>query len=352
MAVVGGFCRGFATATTANRWLQRCLVLMKPQMGVSRSRHRHRQHLTGGRTGGCMAGFGLASPRGVRELHSYLAKPVLQKEPEGLMTRANCSAQHGLAKEFLAHVEAHNSCLSDEVAAFHSAFPDAPLPMRAMHNYQVSGVFIVRFWFILLGHGAFFPLKDNMLFFFANMEPHGTEVIDFPEGHAGCVTMAHAIPTRLWSFITAKGLGSAPDTRRSEPLGDDELCRHAEPSGDDDTGPASNKDVESGLDSRGSPVGDYDTGVIAAFQGELVIRGVYQFVFILPRGFRSVITEPKDAELALAVAGTHPDDLVNFIFTFFVCFWPINSFFAVQIMIGAKEGDAEDWMYAEAGGQV
>lgn len=131
MSVLGGFRRNFASARTRNRWLRKSQVLLATQLAVSRSSSR--AHLPAGR----MVGFGVASPRGVRELHEYLAKPALRAEPEGLTTRANCTAQHGLAREFLSHVEAHDPCLSDELVAFHAAFPDAPPPMWTSLNYQV-----------------------------------------------------------------------------------------------------------------------------------------------------------------------------------------------------------------------
>ncbi|KAG5462590.1 MAG: hypothetical protein BJ554DRAFT_4510, partial [Olpidium bornovanus] len=64
--------------------------------------------------------------------------------------------------------------------------------------------------FVIPACGVHFALEDNKLFFFANQEPHGTTVMDFPENHEGRLTMAHAISQRLWSFVMTRGFGPAP----------------------------------------------------------------------------------------------------------------------------------------------
>ncbi|KAG5463053.1 MAG: hypothetical protein BJ554DRAFT_2109 [Olpidium bornovanus] len=100
----------------------------KPALAASLPDHR---------VGRQMAEFGLASPWGMRELHEYLAKPALRRNLEGLTLRTKCSAR-GLCRQFLAYFEAFDSCLSEELVAFHGAFPDAPPPMWVTHDYQAG----------------------------------------------------------------------------------------------------------------------------------------------------------------------------------------------------------------------
>jgi hypothetical protein len=78
--------------------------------------------------------------------------------------------------------------------------------------------------FVLPEYDVYWPMEDNLLWWFANAAVHGTAVLSHPEGTEGRLTMAHSIPRRLWSLMTTKGVisRSAPG-RRSEPVeGDDD----------------------------------------------------------------------------------------------------------------------------------
>lgn len=56
--------------------------------------------------------------------------------------------------------------------------------------------------FLLPDHQVYFPLADNMLWWFANAEWHGTAVLRYdPVAGAGRLTMAHSIPRKLWRVL-------------------------------------------------------------------------------------------------------------------------------------------------------
>ena len=86
--------------------------------------------------------------------------------------------------------------------------------------------------FVLPEYDVFWPMEDNLLWWFANAVVHGTAMLEHPEGTEGRLTMAHSIPRRLWSCMTTKGVFS-----RSAP------GRRSEPSGDDDDGAASEAEL-------------------------------------------------------------------------------------------------------------
>lgn len=131
--LIGGWCRGFASKTVANRWYQNCRLLVDTQFPFKRGKARTNLST------GWMAGSGLALSRATGELHEYLTKPNVRREPDGLTARANCAATSRLVREFLTYVEAYEPTLSEELVEFHKKFPEEPPPMWITYNYQVSG---------------------------------------------------------------------------------------------------------------------------------------------------------------------------------------------------------------------
>lgn len=129
--LLGGWCRSFASTTISNRWYHHCRSLVHTQFPFKRGKACENL------TGGWMAGTGLTISRMTGELHAYLSKPHVRREPDGLTAHANCSAGSRLVREFLTYVEAYDLTLSEELVEFHKKFPDEPPPMWITYNYQV-----------------------------------------------------------------------------------------------------------------------------------------------------------------------------------------------------------------------
>ncbi|KAG5459716.1 MAG: hypothetical protein BJ554DRAFT_8329 [Olpidium bornovanus] len=88
--LLGGWCKSFASTTIANRWYHHCRSLVHTQFPFKHGKAC--EYLTGG----WMAGAGLTLTRRTGELHAYLSKPHVCREPDGLTARANCSAGSNL----------------------------------------------------------------------------------------------------------------------------------------------------------------------------------------------------------------------------------------------------------------
>ena len=69
--------------------------------------------------------------------------------------------------------------------------------------------------FLLPDHGVYFPIMDNMLWWFANAEYHGTAILKYePSEGFGRITMAHSIPRALWRALKVRSLTrSRPEPR-------------------------------------------------------------------------------------------------------------------------------------------
>ena len=132
MELIGGWVGGFVGTRQANRWRQKCRVLLATQIPVSRGPRK--EHRPGGR----MVGSGTAVGRASRELREYLAAPKLRREPEGLTLKANLSARFDLLHEFLDSVRMVDDRLVDELAAMPAESPELPPPMWVTRDYQVS----------------------------------------------------------------------------------------------------------------------------------------------------------------------------------------------------------------------
>ncbi|KAG5459137.1 MAG: hypothetical protein BJ554DRAFT_499 [Olpidium bornovanus] len=180
--------------------------------------------------------------------------------------------------------------------------------------------------FVLPARGVFFKLEDNLLFFFANEEPHGTAVMDLPEGHEGRLTMAHSIPRRLWSFVTTRGFGPAPGLRCSEPGGDEDVLRHSEPLADDE----------------GKASGEGRIGITVKVFGDGV-SGIDGVFLVFPGGFGPVVAKPKDEVLFFSAPNTLPNYRFYLVLVVLGA-WPADLPSFARFLVLLQERDVEDRM--------